>query len=66
MVRSAAVGAAFGAALAALYATLYALLSAEDYALLAGSLLLFGLLAAAMIATRGVDWYRVTETAPRG
>jgi inner membrane protein len=36
---------------------LYALLKAEDYSLLGGSLLLFGLLAAVMIATRRVDWY---------
>jgi inner membrane protein len=36
---------------------LYALLQAQDYSLLCGSLLLFGLLAAIMLATRGVDWY---------
>ena len=34
----------------------HALLKAEDYSLLGGSLLLFGLLAAVMLATRSVDW----------
>ncbi len=53
--------AAFGAVLAALDGALYMLLQAEDYALLAGSLLLFGLLAAVMIATRSVDWYRLAR-----
>jgi inner membrane protein len=38
---------------------LYALLKAEDYALLGGAVLIFVLLAAAMIATRRVDWYRI-------
>ena len=58
---SARLGLGFGAALAALYAMLYALLKAEDYSLLGGSLFLFGLLAAVMLATRRVDWYRLTE-----
>lgn len=31
---------------------------------LAGALLLFGLLAGLMPATRRVDWYRLTRTAP--
>ena len=50
-------GFGFGAALAGLYALLYVLLRSEDHALLMGSLLVFGCLAAAMIATRRVDWY---------
>ena len=50
-------GLGFGAALAMLYGTLYALVSAEDYALLMGSALLFGLLATAMMLTRKVDWF---------
>ncbi|MGE3774259.1 MAG: inner membrane CreD family protein, partial [Gammaproteobacteria bacterium] len=33
------------------------LLSAEDYALLMGSLLVFGLLAVTMVLTRRIDWY---------
>jgi len=60
VLRSALAGLGFGAALAALYAMLYALLKAEDYSLLGGSLLLFGLLAVAMIATRRIDWYALT------
>lgn len=43
--------------LALLYAYLYAALRSEDYALLIGSLGLFALLAAAMFATRRIDWY---------
>lgn len=50
-------GAGFGTGLAVLYAMLYALLSAEDYALLMGSLLVFGLLASFMLLTRKLDWY---------
>jgi len=57
VLRSIRIAAAFGAALAALYGMLYALLQAEDYSLLGGSLLLFGLLAIVMLATRRVDWY---------
>ena len=57
--HSARLGLGFGAALAALYAMLYALLKAEDYSLLGGSLLLFGLLAAVMLGTWRVDWYNV-------
>jgi inner membrane protein len=60
VLRSARLGLAFGAALAALYAMLYALLKAEDYSLLGGSLLLFGLLTVVMIATRRIDWYALT------
>jgi inner membrane protein len=42
-----------------LYGLLYGLLSAEDYALLMGSLLLFGLLGVFMVLTRKLDWYGV-------
>ncbi|CAD5106576.1 cell envelope integrity protein CreD [Zestomonas carbonaria] len=52
-------GGGFTALLAALYAMLYAVLSAEDYALLMGSLLVFGLLATVMMLTRKLDWYGV-------
>ena len=44
---------------ALLYAYLYTLLMNEDYALLAGSIGLFAILAAIMYATRRVDWYAV-------
>ena len=50
-------GLGFSAALTMLYGTLYALVSADDYALLMGSTLLFGLLAAVMVLTRKVDWF---------
>lgn len=50
-------GLGFTAGLALLYALLYGLLSAEDYALLMGSLLLFSLLGAFMALTRRVNWY---------
>jgi inner membrane protein len=56
VLRSPRRGAGFGAALAALYALLYGLLQAEDYALLMGALLLFGVLALVMVLTRHVDW----------
>jgi inner membrane protein len=49
-------GLAFGFALAALYGLLYGILSSEDYALLMGTLLVFGLLTAVMVLTRRVSW----------
>ncbi|WP_439887265.1 cell envelope integrity protein CreD [Pseudomonas sp. MBLB4123] len=55
-------GGAFGALLAALYALLYGLLSAEDYALLMGSLLVFGVLGCVMVLTRNLDWYGVGKS----
>ena len=54
-------GLAFGGALAGLFGALYLLVQAEDYALLGGALLLFALLAATMLATRRLDWYRLTR-----
>jgi inner membrane protein len=59
VLSSTKLGLAFGTALAALYAMLYALLQAEDYSLLGGALLLFALLAAVMLGTRRIDWYRL-------
>jgi inner membrane protein len=50
---------AIGAALASTYGILYVILLSEDYALLFGSLLLFVILAALMIATRRLDWSKV-------
>ncbi|QFT53306.1 cell envelope integrity protein CreD [Microbulbifer sp. THAF38] len=52
-------GLGFAGLLAALYALLYGLLSAEDYALLMGSLLVFGVLGCTMVLTRKLDWYNV-------
>ncbi|WP_263143782.1 cell envelope integrity protein CreD [Pseudomonas sp. RIT-PI-AD] len=60
VLRSGVRGLGFGAMLAALYGMLYGLLSAEDYALLMGSLLVFGVLAAVMLLTRRLDWYGLT------
>ena len=54
-------GAAFAGLLGLLYGALYVLLQSEDMALVLGALLLFGILAAIMIVTRRVDWYRITE-----
>ena len=50
----------FGAALAAMYVTVYSILIAEGTALLMGSVLLFVVLAAAMIATRKIDWRKMS------
>lgn len=52
-------GAAFGVGIAALYGVLYGVLRSEDNALLMGALLLFVALAATMLATRRIDWYRL-------
>lgn len=52
-------GFGFGAALTLLYGALFGLLSSENNALLMGSILLFSVLAAIMIATRKVDWYQI-------
>lgn len=57
LLRNRRLAAAFAAVLAVFYALLYGLLSAEDYALLMGSLLVFGLIAITMVLTRRVDWY---------
>lgn len=52
----------FTSALALLYGLLYGLLSAEDYALLMGSILLFAMLGTFMALTRKVDWYSLGNT----
>ncbi len=51
----------FGVALAVLYGSLYLILGSEDFALLIGSGLLFGLLSLAMVLTRRVDWYHLQQ-----
>ena len=67
VLRSRSRGAWFGAGLASLYGLLFVLLRSEDHALLMGSLLVFGLLAAAMVTTRKVDWYAFgTNASPSG
>jgi inner membrane protein len=58
-------GAGFAGMLGTLYAALYGLLVSEDNAMVLGAGLLFVILAAIMIWTRKVDWYRA-GTAARG
>jgi inner membrane protein len=58
VLRSAARGTGFGAMLTSFYSAIYGLLISEDNALILGSLILFLLLAAVMVLTRRVDWYR--------
>lgn len=53
-------GFAFGAGLTGLYGVLYGVLLSEDNSLLMGSLLLFLALGTTMLATRRVDWYRLS------
>jgi inner membrane protein len=50
-------GTLMGAAMTVLYGYLYLLLRLEDYALLAGSIGLFVMLALLMFLTRRVNWY---------
>ncbi|MCE9549806.1 MAG: cell envelope integrity protein CreD [Betaproteobacteria bacterium] len=64
VLRSTLRGLIFCAWLALLYAALYGLLVSEDNALLMGALLLFSLLACAMMITRKVDWYQLGNTTP--
>ena len=52
-------GMGFGVALTMLYGALYGLLISESNALVLGSILLFAVLAAVMVATRKVDWYQI-------
>ena len=63
VLKSAQRSALFSTGLALLYGTLYVLLNAEDYALLAGSVLLFAALGATMILTRKLDWYEAGRVA---
>ncbi|RZL67571.1 MAG: cell envelope integrity protein CreD, partial [Variovorax sp.] len=53
-------GVSFAAYVALLYGALYGLLASESNALLLGALLVFGMLAALMVATRKVDWYALS------
>lgn len=55
--RSAGVGFRALIGLSALYGAMYVLMTLEDFALLAGSVVAFAVIAATMIATRRIDWY---------
>ena len=59
-------GGSLAAYVALLYGALYGLLASESNALLLGALLVFGMLAALMGATRHVDWWRLggSDTGP--
>lgn len=63
ILHSRKLGLLLGGGLLSLYAVLYVILQAEDNALLMGSLLIFAILAALMLATRHLDWYAVTANA---
>lgn len=54
-------GLLFGLGVLLLYCLLWVLLSMEQSALLVGSLILFGALAAAMGVTRRIDWYALVD-----
>jgi inner membrane protein len=56
--NSSRAGASSGGYFAALYGFMYLLVTSDDYALLAGALGLFAILAVAMLLTRKVDWYQ--------
>ncbi len=55
--KSQAVGVRAFFALTVLYGAMYVLMTLEDFALLAGSIVAFAVIAATMIATRRIDWY---------
>jgi len=55
--QSGAVGARALVGLGVLYGAMYILMTLEDFALLAGSVVAFVVIAATMIATRRIDWY---------
>lgn len=50
----------FSSMLTLLYAMLYGIISAEDYALLMGTILLFVILGGVMLLTRHLDWYVIS------
>jgi inner membrane protein len=60
--NSAAVGLRALAGLAGLYGAMYVLMTLEDFALFAGSVVAFAVIAATMIATRRIDWYGRSAT----
>jgi len=66
VLRSVTRGLGFGGMLTALYAATYGLLISEDNALILGSLMLFLVLAAVMVVTRKVDWYKGTAELMKG
>ncbi len=63
--RSAALAWTAGAGLALIYALMYLIMVSEDYSLLMGALLLFGVLAILMLTTRRFDWSTVGRQGER-
>ena len=61
--RSRMRGLVVGTAMAGVYGVLYVLVLSEDYALLLGAIVLFAALAAVMLVTRRIDWYRLSAAA---
>jgi len=55
----------FSGALIVLYGILYIIIQAEDFALLMGAVLVFGMLSIVMIVTRHIDWYQIGEQMSR-
>lgn len=64
LLRSVGAGLVFGLGIAGLYGALYMLLQLEQTALVIGSVMLFSVLAAVMIATRKVDWHQLFGAGP--
>ena len=64
--RSSRRGIAVGVGMSGVYALLYVLVLSEDYALLLGAITLFAALAAVMLTTRKVDWYRLGTSTQAG
>jgi inner membrane protein len=62
ILKSRAAGWVTGISAGVCYSLLYLLVLSEEYALLFGALAIFFLLAAIMIGTRKLDWYRVAES----
>jgi inner membrane protein len=65
MLKSRAAGWVTGSLAGVCYSLLYLLVLSEEYALLFGALAILFLLAAIMIGTRNLDWYRVAESHKR-
>ncbi|HEY4365852.1 MAG TPA: cell envelope integrity protein CreD [Steroidobacteraceae bacterium] len=61
VLKSRSRGIVVGAAMTVVYGLLYVLVLSEDYALLLGAITLFAALAAVMLATRNIDWYRAVD-----
>ena len=49
----------FGSMISLLYLLLYIIVQAEDFALLMGAILVFGILSSLMVITRKIDWYNL-------